>query len=410
VKILIYALNYAPELTGIGKYNGEMAEWLATRGHDVRVITAPPYYPKWAIAEGYSGKKYCVEFINGVKIYRTPLWVPSKPSGLKRLLHLVSFALASFPTALAQIYWRPDVIMNVEPPLICASAGLMVGRIVGAANWLHVQDFEVDAAFALGLLKSKRVKAFILWVERMLMRRFDWVTSISDAMVAVAASKGVASSKLGLVYNWVGIDEIVPSPRSTSYRKALDISESQTVALYSGNMGNKQGLEILSEAAALLKDDHRIRFVFCGDGSGRRSLELACKGLENVDFLPLQPFAKLNDLLASADIHLLPQRSDAEDLVMPSKLLGMLASGRPVVATANRETELGQVVEQCGLVVPPGDGRAFASALLQLAGEPERGSELGAIGRAMAVTRFSKSAVLGSLEERLLHLKNARAF
>ena len=115
MKILFYGINYAPELTGIGKYTGEMAEWFAAQGHEVRVITAPPYYPAWKVSEGYSNS-YTTEKLNNVTVLRTPLWVPHQPSGLKRLIHLASFALSSLPVLFKQWFWKPDVVWVVEPP------------------------------------------------------------------------------------------------------------------------------------------------------------------------------------------------------------------------------------------------------------------------------------------------------
>ncbi|MDF1594220.1 MAG: glycosyltransferase [Desulfobacterales bacterium] len=88
MRILIVGINFAPELVGIGKYTAEMVDWLAGQGHDVRVVTAPPYYPKWQVWDGYSGRHYKLENNNGVRVYRCPLWVPEMVSGLKRILHL----------------------------------------------------------------------------------------------------------------------------------------------------------------------------------------------------------------------------------------------------------------------------------------------------------------------------------
>ena len=104
MRILIHGVNFSPELTGIGKYSGEMAAWLAQRGHEVRVVTAPPYYPDWRVGEGYSGVAYRTEKWQGVLVYRCPLWVPARPGGLTRLMHLMSFAVASLPVRLRQVF------------------------------------------------------------------------------------------------------------------------------------------------------------------------------------------------------------------------------------------------------------------------------------------------------------------
>jgi len=171
------------------------------------------------------------------------------------------------------------------------------------------------------------------------------------------------------------------------------------VALYSGNMGGKQGLELLADVARLMQEQEpSICFVFCGNGAGRADLVARCQGLSNVRFIDLQPLARLPDLLATADIHLLPQRADAADLVMPSKLTGMLASARPVVATAHPGTELANVVQACGLVVPPENPAAFSDALKLLAAYPVLCERLGAAGFLYAQENLDRDAVLAKFE------------
>jgi len=167
-------------------------------------------------------------------------------------------------------------------------------------------------------------------------------------------------------------------------------------------MGAKQGLELLAEMALMLKDQPGLEFVFCGNGAGRAELVKRCESLSNVRFLDLQPVERLGDFLGLADIHLLPQRADAADLVMPSKLTGMLSSGRPVVAGARPETELGKVMAECGIAVAPDDAKAFAEAVLALALQPERRRELGLKARAVAEARFDRDAVLAQFERDLL--------
>lgn len=415
MKILIHGINFAPELTGTGKYSGEMAAWLAAAGHEVRVVTASPYYPEWRIAAGFANT-WQTERWQGVGVWRCPLYVPARPSGSKRLLHLVSFALSSLPVMLRHTAWRPDVVWVVEPAFMCAPGAWFTARLSGAKLWLHVQDFEVDAAFDLGLIKGERLKRWALAVERFIKQRFDVVSSISGRMIERLLTKGLPLHKTQLAPNWVDISAI--SPRSPAegpspYRSQLGLSDTAVVALYSGNMGNKQGLEVLAETARRLLATHApgtpasVEFVFCGNGAGRPALEAACEGLPNVRFLDLQPIERLNNLLALADIHLLPQKADAADLVMPSKLTGMLASGRAVLATALPATELGRVVAQdaaCGLVVPPEDPVALAEALRTLADNAARRSVLGTNGRRYAERVLDRDEILHRFEAQLLAL------
>ena len=412
MRILIHGINFSPELTGIGKYSGEMAEWLAEQGHDVRVVTASPYYPQWKLAEGYKNKwlRESPKIVN-LLVYRCPLWVPEKPSGLKRIVHLASFALSSFPIMLAQILWKPDVVWVVEPALFCAPQAWLVACLSGGKSWLHIQDYEVDAAFDLGLLKGAFLRNAVAAGERWLMRRFDKVSTISQRMVARTLTKGVVAERVLLFPNWVDLSafrvqhlSLPLTPSVSHYRAELGIADDAIVALYSGNMGGKQGLEILAEVANLCKPE--VVFVFCGQGAGRADLMALCQGLINVRFLDLQPLVRLAEFLAMADIHLLPQRADAADLVMPSKLTGMLASARPVVATAKLGTELADVVAGCGLVVEPENATAFAEAINKLASSSELRTELGAAGLFYAQTHLDKRAVLAKFEAELLKLIN----
>lgn len=405
MRILVYSINFLPELSSTGKYTGEMATWLAAQGHDVRAVTAPPYYPEWKVRSGYKAFQYRSEVIEGVKVFRAPVWVPSQPTGAKRILHLLSFALASLPSIIAQFSWRPDVVISIEPPFACAPAALVFSKLCGGSSWLHIQDFELDVAFELGIVRGKFMRTMIEKFESAVLRRFDRVSTISGLMLRKAESKGVKSHNLVFFRNWVDIDQIRPmEPSKSPYRSQLGIPETAVVALYSGNMGQKQGLELLAYAAEHLKAANDIWFIFCGDGPGKAELAAKAAHLPRVRFLPLQPSENLNDLLGAADIHLLPQRADAADLVMPSKLTGMLASGKPVVATAGDNTELGQVVAKCGIVVTPGDAAAIASALTRLAADPESRRIFGAQARLIAENELSQNGVLQAFEARLTEL------
>lgn len=407
MRILINGTNCAPEQIGIGKYTGGMAAWFAGRGHEVRVVAAPPYYPAWKIGDGYSSWCYRRESVDGFVIFRCPLWIPARPSGFKRLIHLVSFALSSFPVMLGQLFWRPDVVIVIEPPLMCAPAGWLAARLVGARVWLHIQDFEVDAAFDMGILRSARLRRGVLAIERWLMRQFDCVSTISPKMREKLIDKGMTLARTALFPNWVDLDQIVPRTDDGYLRAELGIPADKLVALYSGNMGEKQGLEVLLEAAKLACSDTRVQFVLCGDGASRQRLQAAYGNLPNVSWCSLQPQDRLNELLGMADVHLLPQRADVADLVMPSKLTGMLASGRPVLATAHAGTQVAEVVARCGVVTPPGDAVALWQALHLLVNASDRRQELGRNARSYAENYLGRDAVLEQFERDLFGIVHA---
>jgi colanic acid biosynthesis glycosyl transferase WcaI len=395
VKILLYSANYAPEPTGIGKYSGEMVEWLTKQGHEVRVVAAPPYYPDWKVAKGYSWPPYQKERIFGALVWRAPLWVPRQPGGLKRVLHLASFALTSMPLMLRQVAWKPDLVVTVAPAFVCAPMGHLTARLSQAKSWLHVQDFEVDVAFGMGFLKGGGLlHKFALAVERSVMKRFDVVSSISAKMVERLALKGVSPAATQMFPNWVNVNNICPLEGVSPYREALNIPAGAKVVLYSGTLGAKHGLNIIPEVAKHLAHRADVFFVICGEGVMKPELVRATQGMSNVRMLPLQPLEKLNELLGMANIHILPQCAGAEDLVLPSKMTGMLSSGRPVVATCTPDSELGRVVSFCGRVTPPGNVDALAQAIDELASSPELCGSLGVKARHYAEDFMSIDGVL----------------
>jgi colanic acid biosynthesis glycosyl transferase WcaI len=303
---------------------------------------------------------------------------------------------------LRQIGWHPDVVLLVEPTLLCSLPALTVARWSRAKAWLHVQDFEVDAAFELGDLSSSTLRDWAYATERFLMRRFDQVSAISDRMVERLMSKGVDTSRSTLFPNWVDTSVIYPLPNPSPLRQELSIPDSTIVALYSGNMGKKQGLELLAEASRRLASRPDVQFVFSGDGSYRNAFFEMSTDARNVIFLPLQPADRLNDLLNLGDIHLLPQRADAADLMMPSKLTGMMASGRAIVATAPSGTQLSTVLEGCGIVTPPGDVNSFVSAIIRFADDRNLRQQMGDKARKYATCHLDRDQILCRFEQSLL--------
>jgi colanic acid biosynthesis glycosyl transferase WcaI len=406
MKIVLLSMNFAPELTGIGKYSGEMADELVRRGHDVTVVCAPPYYPKWDLAAGYSNQAYTREQPKpGLTVVRCPVWLPKRLGGLARLLHLASFAISSFPVLLRLVMSRPDLFFVVAPALFSAPAGWLAARLSGATAWLHVQDFEMDAAFELGLLKGSFVRTLVREGERRLMCAFDRVSTISRRMLRQLDAKGVSVEQRELLPNWVDLDQVTPGDRSPALRRTLAIAEDQKVCLFSGTLNRKQGLSAVVDAARLVAARRDIVFVICGNGELRASLEASSRDLPNVRFLDLQPLARLNELLNMADIHLLPQLRGAADLVMPSKLGGMLASGRPVIAAAAPGTEIADVVEGCGLVTEPECARGIADAILELAGDDGRRVLLGVAARDYAQRNLGTHAVFERLDASLARMR-----
>jgi colanic acid biosynthesis glycosyl transferase WcaI len=410
VRILIHGINFAPELVGNGKYTGEMADWLARRGHEVRVVTAPPFNPAGKVSDDYSWWRYRREVFpiscgaGSLSAFRCPLWVSRNPSTLSRVFHLASFALSSLPVMLGQVFWRPSLVIVIEPTAFCVPATRMTARLAGARSWRHIQDFEVDAGFAVGMLKSRTLHTFVAVLDKSSMDGFDRISTITPKMLDRLGEKGFPSARSVLFPNWVDTTRIFPTGVPSPLRQELGIPRDAIVALYSGTMGRKQGLEILAEAADHLAKNEKIQFVFCGDGSYREALASQSAQLPNVRWLPLQPIERLNELMNLADIHLLPQCAQVADLLMPSKLTGILASGRPVVTTVAAGTQLAIAVQDCGVRVPAHDSTAFAEAIARLADDPAFRTRLGLNARQRAEMTLDKEKILLSFEQECLRL------
>lgn len=403
MKVLIVGLNYAPEPVGIGPYTAAMAQDLAARGMSITVVAGKPYYPQWQAQPGYPGLwHFSIE--QGVRLVRCAHYVPQRPTGARRLVHLASFALSALVPALRCARDRPDVVMCIAPALLSVPVAWLSARLAGAKLWLHIQDFEVEAAFATGLVANRGLLGrFGLKLENALLSLADRVSTISPQMVARLGAKGVAPERALEIRNWADT-AFRPDPgQGAAYRTEWGIGPRE-VALYSGNIANKQGIEILIDAARLLATREDIVFVICGEGPNRARLASLAAGLGNVQLHELQPAERMGELLALADIHLLPQIPGAADLVLPSKLTNMLASGRPVVATAMAGSGLYGEVDGCGILTPPGDAAALAAAVRELMDDRDRRMTLGHAARQRAEQRWSKAKIIDRLQAELTRL------
>ena len=230
---------------------------------------------------------------------------------------------------------------------------------------LYVQDLEVDAAFAVGHIVDNRwLKYLSNSLERSVLRLFDQVITISHRMSERLCEKGVPAERVLVVRNWVDLDQIYPLGRPSLYRNNLNYTQDDFIVLYSGSIGAKQGLDVLLDAARQLVDQTEIKFVIAGEGPAKNELMNSAKSLVNVRFLPFQPYGLLNEFLNLADLHVLTQRKATADLVLPSKLGGMLGSGKRVLITTDSNTELADFVGENVIISPPGDSEALAAAIL----------------------------------------------
>jgi colanic acid biosynthesis glycosyl transferase WcaI len=316
---------------------------------------------------------------------------------LKRVLHLLSFAVSSFPVCLSQVFWKPDLVFCIAPTILTAPAALTTAFLSKAGSWLHIQDFEFEAARSIGYFNGK---SFLWRIIRNgitgLKKGFDRISTISETMLDRLKAEGLPPEKLFLFPNWVDLSLIRYSEKTNGYRKEMNITSGDVVVLFSGSMTRKQSLHTVVDAARMLIRHKNIHFVLCGEGASRHEIEEQAYSLSNIHFLRLQPVEKLNHLMNMADIHLLPQAAAAADLVMPSKAAAILASGRPMIATVGKDTAVGKLVQNAGLIIPPEDPAAMAEAIEYLAANRDIRSEMGRRARMIAEDSFSASAIFAN--------------
>jgi len=362
-------------------------------------VSPPPYYPQWRIQTPYHQWRYTSELLDGVHVHRCPVWLPRHPRGLGRVLYGLSFALASLPVMLREALRGPDLLLVTVPSFLNSVVAWAAARTAGSTAWLHIHDFEIDLAYDFGQFRRGRRVAELL--ESLILRRFDVVSSITRRMLNKVCAKGVPENRLYMLPNWFDPATIRPLPHASPMRSQFEIPNDSVVAMFSGSLGAKQGVEMIVEAARALVDHRRLLFVISGEGVTADTLRARAQGIGNIRFLPLQPAERLNELLNIADIHLLPQQPSASGSVMPSKLIHMLASGRPVVAAARAGTEIAQLVNECGIVVEPDNEKALVSAILNLAEDHAERLRLGERARQRALEQFRQDSIFSDFEREL---------
>jgi colanic acid biosynthesis glycosyl transferase WcaI len=368
-RILVIGINCFPELTGIGKYTGEMISWFAENGHETTIVTGFPYYPNWKIQEPYKGTAYRTEkmYDGKLTIHRCPLYVPADPSGFKRLLHEALFFLsASFVIFKLLFKKKQDIIFAIAPPFHLGILALFYRLFRGGKIVYHVQDLQIEAAKDMGLLKYDWMFKMLFGLERTILKGVDVISTISDGMIAKINQK--TEKNIMFFPNWVDTKNFYPLDDRARLKVKWGYNADDHVVLYSGSIGFKQGLEGLIRVADKLKEEKRIKVLICGTGPHKQVLmnykeEL---GLTNLDFLPLQGFDVFNEFLNMADVHLILQRADASDLVMPSKLTSILAVGGLPLVTANKGTTLYNVIKahDMGIIVKAEDEDELAEAII----------------------------------------------
>ncbi|MCC9705113.1 glycosyltransferase [Streptomyces sp. MNU76] len=388
-RLLLVSTNYAPEHTGIGPYAAQIAEHWAAQGHETHVLAGMPHYPSWSVDPEYRGRWRHTEIREGVTVHRRRHTVPRRQTAVRRALFEGSL-LAHKLTAPPRMP-RPDAVIAQLPSLAGGVAGARL-----AARWRVpyvpvVQDLMGAAAAQSGIEGGDRASAVAARVEAYVLRRAGLVGVIHDTFTAKVTALGVAPDRIRTLPNWSHV--AAPTRPREEIRRRLGWAPSDTVVLHSGNMGLKQGLEVLVQTARL---DPAVRVVLMGDGNQRETLRRFADGVPNLEFLPPAPEDDFPDTLAAADVLAVTQRASVLDMSVPSKLTSYFAAGRPVVASVTDGGGTAWEVRRsgAGVLVPPEDPAALLTAVRDLAADPEAAARLGAAGPRHVAAHLSRAAGL----------------
>ena len=387
-KITIIGINYFPEDSAIGLYTTQTAENLVRKGYQVTVITGFPYYPQWEIQEKYKSKPYFIrETINGVNVLRCRQYVPVYPTFFKRILHLITFTLGSFANLFRVS--SPDLVISIVPFTSSILLGWFLKLRYRSKLWVHVQDFEFDAALQTGVSsKGKGIYSFLFKIEKWLFSKANVSSTISDSMLIRLGTK--TKSEKFFLPNWIDENNINPE---TAVQHKYFTSNKKNI-LYSGNIGYKQDWNTFIKLCKDL-DDSNYEVIIVGDGAKKAWLLEQINKIKIVSCYPPVEYEELSSLLCSADLHVLFQNSNVIDTVMPSKIFGMMASGKPSLVLGSKESEVKRIFEnsKAGLFFN-NYSKNLINKLDELMNNPLECKKMGKAARKFVVSNFSKEEVL----------------
>jgi colanic acid biosynthesis glycosyl transferase WcaI len=303
-----------------------------------------------------------------------------------------------------------DVVLVISPPPTLNFAAAAFRRLHGAAVVLNIQDIVPDAPIAFGMMRNKLQIKLFRWLEHYAYSSSDRIAVVSQSFITNLLAKGVTGEKLTVIHNWIDTDDVSPLSRMNSCRLDNGIGEDRFVVMYAGNIGLSQGLDVVLEAAELLRSEAHILFVLVGGGAslGELSAKAQATSLPNLRFLPIQPEMKW--VQAAADVSLVMQRSNVVDVNLPSKIPAIMASGRPMIAGLNAAGEAAAIVREanCALMIDPGSGAQLANAISRLQASPNLRRRLADNGRRYAVEHFGRARAIGAYESLLAEASASR--
>ena len=394
--IVVLCPHFAPDTAPTGDVITTIVHGMASRGRRVHVVTALPWYRTHAIEDGWAGRLVRRETTPWGSIIRVhPFPGKSKRNLLRRAVGFALFSLVAGVCTLFAGGWRrrPAAIISMSPPLTLGLTGWLAARLRFTRSIFNIQDVFPDAAVETGAITNARVISVARWLERISYERSDAVVVLSDDLRDnVAAKIGRRHrQKVVVIPNFVDSEFITPLPRNTAYRTELGIGDEQVV-MYAGNVGFSQSLDLVVEAARRIPE---ATFVINGDGSGREHFEKTAAGIPNIRFNGYQPKARVPEVLATGDIHVVPLRKGLGAVSVPSKTYSILAAGRPVVAAIDPGTEVPRMLSAsaAGIAVPPDEIEPFVAAIRTLLADAQERDRMGGNAREWVVSHVSPAAV-----------------
>jgi glycosyltransferase involved in cell wall biosynthesis len=393
LRVLLLNQHYPPDEGATGRLLADLAQGLAARGHDITVLTGRPNYASSRRLVAPTHEK-----LHGVHVVRVPM-ARRREGFLGRGIHYASFALTSW--ARGFFVRRPDVIVAFSStPAFGGVSALCLARALRRPFIYCVEDVHPEIAAALGALRGRRVIRVLRAVEAMAWRRAERLVLIGDDLRAAAAGRGVDASRVVTIANWADTSRITPRERS-AFREQMGLKEDHFVVQYAGNLGRAQDLDTVVAATTLAhRSDERVRLLCVGAGSSRSALSRVAEASPGVLVADFQPEERVADVLAAADVSLVPLRAGLSRWCVPSKVYSILASGRAVGAVVDRGSEVARVVDEacCGFRVDPGDAPALAREILRLASDRASTRRLGANGRSWLERNGALSRALDAYE------------
>ena len=389
-----------------GTRHHELARYLVERGHRVTIIASPISYLTGKARQGRVVWKDRQEVEPGITILRTYTYSALHKSFVHRVISFLSFMLSSF---LAGLQVRQvELVWGTSPPIFQGVTAWMLARLKGVPFLFEVRDLWPAFAIAVGVLRNPLLQRASLWLERFLYRRADRVMVNSPGFIDHVTCRG--ARWVELIPNGAAPEMFDPLADGRAYREQHHLN-GKFVVLYAGAHGMSNDLCVMLQAAELLRGEPEIHFAFVGDGKEKASLqkEAAGMGLENVSFLPPVPKEQMGEVLAAADACVaILKPLDLYKTTYPNKVFDYMAAGRPVLLAI--DGVIRQVVESAGagIFVPPGDARALARAVRELAADPNRARAMGTAGRRSIEAHFSRRVLAEKLALLVEEMRGAR--